>query len=132
MNRRLLSALHLTLIAALLVSGLPAHALVDATPAAAPDLALDEGDSQEPEDGGCPHHAQATADPGADAVPEPVDPTTEDCCGPDCRCACAGLTLVLLPSTVPLATTPPTRHGSRSSLILPSMPGSALLRPPQY
>jgi len=131
MKRRLRYALHLLLVTALLVAALPAHGLINVTPSAAPASALDGGNGNPPVDGGCTHHAKAATEPHADSQPDIVDHSAEDCCGPDCRCACAGLTLVLLPSMTPLAASPSTRHGSRAPMILPSRAGSELLRPPQ-
>ncbi|NBD94968.1 MAG: hypothetical protein GVY11_00625 [Gammaproteobacteria bacterium] len=131
MKRHLRCLLHLLLVASLIVAGLPAHALVDAASPATAAAFLDDADRDAPDDGGCPFHAESASGPDADPVPAPSESSADDCCGPDCRCACAGLTLVLLPSTIPFATSPPTRHLSRSALNLPSTPSRAPLRPPQ-
>lgn len=77
----------------------------------------------------CPFHQAAALD--ADAFAIDIETPDHDCCGPDCRCACASLSMLALqrfqtPLT-PFAASLP--HSANSLLAV--VYGSRLLRPPQ-
>lgn len=117
---------YLLLAVSLVMAGVPVHALMDNSQSEAqPTLSLDaESDTVESSGiSGCPYHHSDEA-----AAAEIL---IDDCCGPDCRCSCAGLTLMPVPQfDSPLSATPESRHaGEQQSL--PSLVSTPLPRPPQ-
>ena len=119
----------------LITAGLPVHAMISSAVVdhqsfqieEEPGTALSENASK----GNCPHHI------APDAAAEEFAPELTslelagECCGPDCRCSCAGLTLIPTPRfDAPPAPAPePERPGNQQNL--PSLTSTPLPRPPQ-
>jgi hypothetical protein len=120
-SRRLL---HVILALALLLAGFPVHALANGP--IDPVVAAEQ--SVEPTSGGCPLHAAKQS-----KTPAPVE-TADDpfqCCGSDCRCSCAGLTVMALVSLTDQAMMPFHDHIPARFTLLTSISPTALLKPPQ-
>jgi hypothetical protein len=125
LRRRLL---HAVLSIALVSAGFPVHALTNAAGAEnTPNVSIEEQIVASRTD--CPNHgAESDKLISEEAA---TDPGVHDCCGPDCRCSCAGLTLFTLQQIE--AAPPPVLTENIPVQIrrLPSFVGGGLLRPPQ-
>ena len=123
--------MHLVLVMALIMAGLPAHAgsHAAAISQAGTDTRVVTPDG--PDGSDCPFHGDSKSQPDAASDPSPDEPSRENCCGSDCRCSCAGLTLMLIPSLTPLVVISPEIRSVRLTLSRPSHRASAPLRPPQ-
>ena len=121
LSRRLL---HVTLALALLLAGFPVHALSNGPI----DPVASAEQSVEPTSGGCPLHA-------AKQGPAPTQLETFDdssqCCGSECRCSCAGLTVMALVNLADQAMMPFHDHIPARFALLTSISSTALLKPPQ-
>jgi hypothetical protein len=106
----------------LALAGLPVHAEIGGASESVPLEVAESGFD-------CPHH-QASQAPLSDHSADDLD-SGHDCCGPDCPCACAGLSMV--PNKrfqAPLALMPATQPSSHAISFSPH-PTERLLRPPQ-
>lgn len=119
MKMRLRLLAYLLLATTLAVIGLPGHA-AGASAEVGTDVTLTAADLD------CPFHTASAAD----SATSPAE-MTHDCCGPDCRCACASLSMLVVQRVQsplnPLAANLP--HSASS--LLAALYGSRLLRPPQ-
>ncbi len=134
MKSALCTAGYLLLAVSLLVAGVPVHAMMDHEDPdrlALIDTDLDTDFPPESGTGGCPHHAPDTATADSEESVHLSETLAEECCGPDCRCSCAGLSLILMPRFA--APQAPKPKSSRPATIkhLPSLAPAPLLRPPQ-
>jgi len=131
MTRHRRHLLHLLLTIALVVAGMPAHAGGHAMPASPTDAESGLLDQNETAENDCPLHASSSG-PSDIGTDKPSDNSpSEDCCGPDCRCSCAGLTLVPVRSLTAPVVTAPAATAARLATNRPSHLTSAPLRPPQ-
>lgn len=121
--------LSLLISLALLLSGLPVHAQAKAAEAVESGQA---GTSQTVpgEHNGCPFHAaqQAATETAADESAIDIEPP---CCGPDCHCQCAGLTLMIAQLFGPTETAPRPARLPQSVALPATFFVESPLRPPQ-
>ncbi len=124
---------YLLLALSLLMAGVPVHAMAGHDePDRQAQIEVDQDtDSAHSGKGGCPHHASDDSAPVVEDQALQSDLLAEECCGPDCRCSCAGLTLIPIPRFATLQSPGPATNRPAEINHLPSLTPAPLLRPPQ-
>jgi hypothetical protein len=134
MKSVLCTAGYLILAISLLMAGVPVYAMMDHSDTDRQTLVefkSETDSSSKSGEGGCPHHAIKAATPDAqDQIPL-SDSIAEECCGPDCRCSCAGLSLIPIPRFKAPQVPNPESSWPAQVNHLPSLAPAPLLRPPQ-